>query len=128
MKSKKITDGDINDKKVASLPTRPTAPAAFGGKGYTATELKEAFDSLPLFLVEKYNELISDILGENGGGLTDTVKTGINGTQTLADFFSDVLNGNLITYLAAPNGSLAEYLIKLRADVDKIAAKVKVTL
>ena len=51
MKSKKITDGDINDKKVASLPTRPTAPAAFGGKGYTATELKEAFDSLPLFLV-----------------------------------------------------------------------------
>lgn len=128
MKSRKITDGDISDKRVASLPTRPTAPAAFGGKGYTATELKEAFDSLPLFLREKYNELISDILGEDGGSVTDAIKTGITDTQTLADFFSDVLNGNLITYLAAPNGSLAEYLIKLRADVDKIAEKTKVSL
>ncbi len=128
MKSKIITDGDINDKKVASLPTRPTAPAAFGGKGYTATELKEAFDSLPLFLVEKYNELILDIRGEEGGSVTDTIKTGLFDTQTLADFFSDVLNGNLLTYLAAPNGNLAEYLIKLRADVDKIADKLKLSL
>lgn len=128
MKSKKITDGDINDKKVASLPTRPTAPAAFGGKGYTATELKAAFDSLPLFLVEKYNELISDICGEDGGCVTDTIKTGITDTQTLADFFSDVLSGNFITYLAAPSGSLSDYLLKLRSDVDKIAEKIGISL
>ena len=128
MKSRKITDGDISDKKVASLPTRPTAPAAFGGKGYSATELKEAFDSLPLFLVEKYNELISDITGEDGGSITDAIKTGISDTQTLADFFSDVLSGNLITYLAAPSGSVAEYLLKLREDVDKIASKLGISL
>ena len=128
MKSKKITDGDINDKKVASLPTRPTAPAAFGGKGYTATELKEAFDSLPLFLVEKYNELIADICGEDGGNIADAVKTGITETHTLAELFLDVVNGNFITYLSAPSGTLAEYLLKLRADVDKLAAKMNVTL
>ena len=128
MKSKKITDGDINDKKVASLPTRPTAPAAFGGKGYTATELKEAFDSLPMFLVEKYNELISDIQGEDGGNICDAVKTGITDTHTLAELFVDVVNGNFITYLSAPTGSVAEYLLKLRRDVDKIAASMNITL
>ena len=128
MKSQKITDGDINEKKVASLPTRPTAPAAFGGKGYTATELKEAFDSLPLFLVEKYNELIEDICGENGGTITDAVKTGITDTHTLSEFFLDITNGNLITYLAAPNGTVAQYLINLRSDIDKIAEKLKISL
>ena len=128
MKSKKITDGDINDKKVASLPTRPTAPAAFGGKGYTATELKEAFDSLPMFLVEKYNELIADIQGEDGGNICDAVKTGITDTHTLAELFVDVVNGNFITYLSAPTGSVAEYLLKLRRDVDKIAASMNITL
>ena len=128
MKSKKITDGDINDKKVASLPTRPTAPAAFGGKGYTATELKEAFDSLPLFLVEKYNELIADICGEEGGSITDAIKTCITETHTLAELFLDIVNGNFITYLSAPSGTVAEYLLKLRADVDKLAAKMNVTL
>ena len=128
MKSKKITDGDINDKKVASLPTRPTAPAAFGGKGYTATELKEAFDSLPLFLVEKYNELIADICGEDGGNISDAMKTGISETHTLADLFQDVVNGKLVTYLSAPTGTVAESLMKLRADVDKLAARLNVTL
>ena len=128
MKSQKITDSEINDKKVASLPTRPTAPAAFGGKGYTATELKEAFDSLPLFLVEKYNSLIADICGEDGGSITDAVKTGISDTHTLAELFLDIVNGSFITYLAAPNGTVAEYLIKLRADVDKIAKRFSITL
>ncbi len=128
MKSKKITDGDINDKKVASLPTRPTAPAAFGGKGYTATELKEAFDSLPLFLVEKYNELIADICGENGGSICDAIKTGISDTHTLEQLFLDIQNGNFTAYLAAPVGTVAEYLIKLRSDVDKIADKLNITL
>jgi hypothetical protein len=63
MRTRKITEGDIADKKVASLPTRPTAPTAFGGKGYTPTELKEAFDKLALHVIERFNELIDDITG-----------------------------------------------------------------
>lgn len=63
MNSKKITARDIADLKISALPTRPTAPQAFGGKGYTATEMKEAFDRLPLYIVDRYNELIDDIHG-----------------------------------------------------------------
>ena len=61
MKSKKITDTDIKDLKVASLPSRPTAPAANGGAGYTANQMKAAFDRLPLFIIERLNELIDDV-------------------------------------------------------------------
>ena len=128
MKSKKITDGDISGMRIASLPTRPTAPAAFGGKGYTATELKEAFDKLPLFLVERYNQLIADIYGEDGESIAEGIKTGISDTHTLGELFQDIQNGNLTAYLAAPTGTVAEYLIKLRADVNKIAEALNITL
>ena len=61
MNAKKINESEISTLKVASLPTRPTAPTAFGGKGYTATEMKAAFDKLPLYTIANYNLLISDI-------------------------------------------------------------------
>ena len=35
MTTNKITDSEIESLKVGSLPTRPTAPTAFGGRGYT---------------------------------------------------------------------------------------------
>ena len=63
MNSRKITDGDIADKRVASLPTRPTAPMAFGGKGYTPTELKEAFDKLKDYIEYMH---IKDALATDG--------------------------------------------------------------
>ena len=61
MNTRKITESDIAPLKISSLPTRPTAPTAFGGKGYTATEMKEAFDKLPLKIIESFNSLIDDI-------------------------------------------------------------------
>ena len=61
MNTKKIPDSEIESLKVASLPTRPTAPTAFGGKGYTATQMKEAFDKLPLRIIEEFNLLIDEI-------------------------------------------------------------------
>ena len=122
MRSTKITEGDINDKKVASLPTRPTAPAAFGGRGYTAKELKEAFDLLPLFLVERFNLLIEDINGDGGEGIADAIKTSITPTHTLRELFEDIKNGSFTAYLAGPEGSVAEYLLKLREDVDRLAS------
>ena len=48
MYTSKILDSEISGLKVASLPTRPTAPQSFGGKGFTAAEMKAAFDKLPL--------------------------------------------------------------------------------
>ena len=61
MNTTKILDSEINDFKIASLPSRPTAPTAFGGKGYTSSEMKAAFDRLPLFIIERLNELIDDV-------------------------------------------------------------------
>ena len=128
MKTTKITDGDINDKKIASLPTRPTAPKAFGGRGYTATELKAAFDLLPLFLVDKFNTLISDISGEGGESIADVLPTGIKDSHTLEELFRDIKSGEFITYLAAPSGTVSEYLLKLRADIDKLSRQLGITL
>ena len=128
MKSRKITEGDVADKKVASLPTRPTAPTAFGGKGYTPTELKEAFDKLSLYVIERYNELIDDILGAPGNSIADGMKTGIKASHTLSDLFADIKSGAFIGYTKAPDGTLAEYLAELREDVNKIAAQLKITL
>lgn len=128
MKSKKITDTDIADIKISSLPTRPTSPQAFGGKGYTATDMKEAFDKLPLFIIEKFNSLIDDITGEEGESVADAIKTGLGDTHTLSDMFSDIVSGNFILYTAAPEGSLGEYLLKLRADINAISEKLNINL
>lgn len=83
MNTKKITDSEIEPLCVASLPTRPTAATAFGGKGYTATEMKAAFDKLPLRIVEGFNSLISEI--ENGA-LAITLAS----MEPFASLFSDV--------------------------------------
>ena len=61
MEEIKITEEDYKDLLIASLPTRPTAPAAFGGKGYSATELKEAFDAFPMLISKRLNMLLEYI-------------------------------------------------------------------
>ena len=83
MITKKILDSEIESLKVASQPTRPTAPVAFGGKGYTATEMKAAFDKLPLRIIEEFNSLISEI--ENGALAEELCKK-----EPLSSILSDV--------------------------------------
>ena len=61
MKATKIFDSEIESLKISSLPTRPTAPTAFGGKGYTSAEMKAAFDMLPLFIISHFNDLVDDV-------------------------------------------------------------------
>ena len=68
MEELRIKEEDYKNLLVASLPTRPTAPAAFGGKGYSAAELKEAFDKFPTFLANRFNLLLEYI--DNGDILT----------------------------------------------------------
>ncbi len=119
MKTVKITEAEIADKRVSSLPTRPTVPAAFGGKGYTAAELKAAFDALPLFIVERLNSLIDEISAE--GGIATAIKTGIEEAATLDLLLLDIKNGNLADYLTLSDGStLTETLDSLRTDIDRM--------
>lgn len=117
MNATKITDGELNEAKVASLPTRPTAPTAYGGRGYTATEMKAAFDRLPLLLAERYNLLIDDISSLGDGSLAGSVPTGLSEEHTLADLFGDIENGNLASYLKVGDGTLYSILNRLMTAV-----------
>ncbi len=128
MRASKITEGNISDLKVASLPTRPTAPTSFGGKGFTATEMKEAFDKLPLYIIECFNDLIDSITDPPNTSVASEIKTGISDGHTLSSMFSDIAGGNFITYLSAFDTTLAEYLLALRRDIDRIASSLGITL
>ena len=128
MRSKKINESEIESLKVSSLPTRPTAPAAFGGKGYTADELKAAFDALPLYIIEKFNSLIDDLTTEGEDGILADILTGIKSGHTLRDMLSDIKNGDFVSYLTVGDLTLGEYLAKMKTDLDKVALKVGINL
>lgn len=117
MKAKTVTEAEIAPLRVSSLPTRPTAPAAFGGKGYTAKEMKEAFDRLPELAIERINDLIDDV---GSGELAKSLATGITAAPTLAKLLSDLESGSLASYMGVFGTTLAAYLSKLREDVDEI--------
>ncbi len=117
MNATKITDGELCEAKISSLPTRPTSPTAYGGRGYTATEMKEAVDRLPLLLAERYNLLLDDISALGGGSLADSVPTGLSEEHTLSDLFGDIENGNLASYLKVGNATLYSILNRLMTAV-----------
>ncbi len=114
MNTKKIKDAEIADLTIASLPSRPTAPKSFGGRGFTASEMKAAFDRLPLFIIERLNRLIDDIgrLGE--GSMADEVPTGISDGHTLGALFGDITSGRFANYLTVLGEPLCEIIMSLK--------------
>jgi len=128
MKTTKISESEISKNGVSNLPTRPNAPQAFGGTGMTAAELKAAFDALPVLIAERLNSLIDDITAEHGSSVTSRIMTGIDETHTLKDMLDDIKNGGFIAYLAAPGGTLAEYILSLREDVNALASALGIEL
>ncbi len=123
MNTKKITESEIAEYKISALPTRPTAPTAFGGKGYTAQQMKAAFDKLPLYVMERLNSLIDDIADEGEGGAAASIPTGIRDGHSLRDLFYDIVSGALAEYLTVGDSSLAERLSEIEARL----ARVEVT-
>ncbi len=121
MNTKKITEGEISPLKISSLPTRPTAPGAFGGKGYTPSEMKRAFDLLPLFIIDRLNSLIDDIELDREGGISSSIKTGIYDGHTLEKLFEDIVSGDAATYLTVSGESLFDTLAALEARINKVA-------
>ena len=126
MKAKKITQDEISDMLIASLPTKPTTPTFYGGRGYSAAEMKSAFDRLPLFILERYNELIEAIgaLGEES--IAAAIKTGVEEEHTLSDMFSDIGSGSFPSYVKILDTTLLEYLLSLREDIDKIKSALSI--
>ena len=111
MNTNKITSAEIAPLKVASLPSRPTAPTSFGGRGYTAIQMKEAFDKLPLFIIDRLNSLIDDI---TSGGVADELLTRLKDGHTLTNLFSDITSGELAGYLKVLGMTLNDAILDLR--------------
>ena len=118
MKTKKITDAEITPLKIASLPTRPTAPTAFGGKGYTSTQMKEAFDKLSLLIIERFNSLLDEITGDDG--IAADIKTGFDGTHTLKDMISEIKSGEFAAYLTVSEATLASEIASIKLELSAI--------
>ena len=121
MTTKRITEEEIAELSVSSLPTRPTAPKAFGGRGYTAADMKGAFDRLPLFIIERFNLLLEDIASFGAGSLSSSIPTGIREGHTLKDLFEDILGGEAASYIKVGGVSLAEKLSEIEERLDFIA-------
>lgn len=120
MKATKITPNEIKDLRVASLPTRPTAPASLGGKGFTAEEMKAAFDRLPMYIIRRFNLLISDIEAVGEESLLAAIKTGIIEGQSLYGLLLDLKNGKALSYIGAGERTLAEELADMRARICRL--------
>lgn len=122
MKATKILSKHIGELKISSLPIRPTSPTAMGGAGMTSTQLREAFDKLPLLIIQHYNELIDDI---EGGQIVYDIRTEIEPGHTLGDMLGDVCNGNFASYLDVGGRSLMTALLEINERLSGIEEKLK---
>ena len=125
MKTTKIYDADIAALKVSSLPSRPTAPKGFGGMGYTASDVKAAFDKLPLFIIDRLNLLIEDILSTGADSLAGAISTELSDGHTLAKLFADVKSGAFSEYLSLGDESLAQYKERIAEELYNIAKDIE---
>ena len=124
MKATRINDADVAELKISSLPSRPTAPKSFGGCGYTATEMKEAFDKLPLYIIERFNELISDVSATGEDSLASAMPTGIREGHTLSDLFADLTSGAMAAYMLVSGMTLSECIENIRSELTKDRALI----
>jgi hypothetical protein len=127
MKAKKIQNSDIEHILISSLPTHPTAPRSLGGRGYSASEMKEAFDKLPLYIIEHYNALIGDVHSFGENSLASAVPSGIKDGHTLHNLFEDIKSGELAAYFGILGKSLLSHLITIYAEIDALKNKIEVT-
>ena len=120
MQSKKIEEAEVISLKVSSLPTRPTAKEAFGGKGYSASEMKAAFDKLPEYILEKLNLLIEDLLREGEDSYVGNFKTGISENYSLQNLIDGIMNGELARLLMISDKSLYDTLREIESKIEAI--------
>lgn len=124
MNTTKILESEIADMKISSLPSRPTAPTAFGGKGFTANEMKAAFDKLPLYIIERFNMLLSDIEGSGEGSLAAAIPTKIADGHTLSQLFLDICDGVFASYLSLGDETLEEMKSRLLDEKESFEERI----
>ena len=121
MNTNTITENEITSRAISSMPTRPTAPVSFGGKGYTAKEMKSAFDALPRLIIERLNSLILDI---KEGRVLDAIPVSDKEEKTVRILLDGLEDGSLAANLKIFDTTLSLYLIKLREDIDRLLSEV----
>lgn len=113
MQTSKITKEDIAEISVSALPTRPTSDRIYGGKGYSSTEMKAAFDRLPMYIIDAFNRLVDDITAEGDESLAASIPTGISDGHSLYNIFQDIKNGNFASYITIDGEPLTVILARL---------------
>ena len=127
MNTTKILESEVESLKISSLPNRPTAEKKYGGAGLTAQEMKAAFDKLPIFIAERLTSLIDDIESEGDGKISESIKTGLDSGHCLSDFFADIKNGNLASYMALGDSTLVEKIYEMSAAIDAIKEQLSMS-
>ena len=127
MNTTKILESEVESLKISSLPNRPTAEKKYGGAGLSAQEMKAAFDKLPIFIAERLNSLIDDIESEGDGKISESIKTGLDSGHCLSDFFADIKNGNLASYMALGDSTLVEKIYEMSAAIDAIKEQLNMS-
>ena len=122
MNTTKITRSESEPLQIALLPTRPTAPSAFGGSGFTAIEMKAAFDRLPLLIIERFNSLVDDV---TGGDICTAIPTGIDGANTLAALLAAFSDGTLASLIAYRDTTLTAYIEGLSNEIERLRTLVE---
>ena len=128
MNTTKILESEIKDIKISSLPTRPTAPTSFGGKGFTAAEMKSAFDKLPLLIIERFNSLLDDLESADENSIISSIKTCIFEEHTLRDLFNNILDGTFAEYLSLGELSLMEFKTTVEQSLETMREDVNTCL
>ena len=75
--------------------------------------MKAAFDALPLYIMERLNDLIEEIEGEDFFSTLLGAPSGIREGHTLADLLQDVKSGALAEYLVIQDRTLTGIIEQL---------------
>ncbi len=126
MSMQTITERELAENGVSSLPLTPTASPALGGRDYTPNEVKAAFDRLPRLIAARLNALLGAVA--DGTLLADIPVAFGDGTLSLTELLA--LLGDHLVNPPAPDsapasesentvtsGGVYAALAALRADV-----------
>ena len=120
MNSKIIEEYEVRDLKVSSLPTRPTAKEAFGGRGYSAKDMKAAFDRFPEYILTKLNLLIEDLLRQGEDSYVGSYKANENDNFNLQNVMEGISSGELADMIYIQGQSLASKIWELEYEIEEL--------
>lgn len=103
MSMQTITERELVENGVSSLPLTPTASPALGGRDYTPSEVKAAFDRLPRLIAARLNALLDAVT--DGTLLADIPVAFGDGTLSLSELLA--LLGDHLVNPPAPDSAPA---------------------